>query len=400
MDGIYGEAVQRSLELLIAVGESYDAETLLPVTSAHVLACNPPTAGKGGTLFYEEMSGSGGKFIIPTTTNPACLDPWAWQEMGFDPGLYHAQMELTSVIAEMEAFLCHTCAPYLVGHAPRIGEHAAWGESSAVVYVNSVLGARTNREGTPSALAAGLTGRTPAYGYHLDKNRHGKLIVNVTAGLKGTTDYSTLGYFVGKIAQDKVPILNGIQPSVSQQELIALGAGLASSGSVALYHAVGVTPEAPTAEIAAGSNKIGPSDTFEFCRKDLQETEESLCSIEAEASDLVILGCPHVNINQIRTYLGAFSGRKVKDHIDAWILVQSGIKRYAKDLGYLDILESCGVRLVSNMCPSAAPVNYYRQKGYGGFATDSAKMCYLLSGAKQISAYYGKLESIVDAVSW
>jgi predicted aconitase len=151
----------------------------------------------------------------------------------------------------------------------------AWDESSAILYVNAVLGCRTSREGGPSALAAGPTGRTPAYGYHLDENRHGSIKIRVNAKLSGETDYATLGYFAGKIAQDRVAIFSGIPPSISQHELKCLGAALATSGSAALFHVVGVTPEAPTEELAAGFKKISASDIYEFNLAEVKKTEES-----------------------------------------------------------------------------------------------------------------------------
>ncbi len=162
LDGKKGSAVQKSMELLVAVGECYDAERMIPVSSVHLVSPSPINAGKGGTRFIKEMAEKGGKFVVPTTTNPACLDPWAWRELGFTEEIYREQMSLSEAVARMGAYMCNSCTPYLIGHTPRKGEHVAWGESSAVIYANSVLGSRTNREGGPTGLAAALTGRIPA----------------------------------------------------------------------------------------------------------------------------------------------------------------------------------------------------------------------------------------------
>jgi predicted aconitase len=399
LDGKYGDAIQKAMEILFALGECYGAERMMRVSSAHIAPCNPSAAGKGGTLFFNDMADRGGKLIVPTTTNPACLDPWGWRRMGFSEELYREQVALSKVLARMDGLICNTCTPYLIGHVPRLGEHVAWGESSAVVYVNAILGGRTNREGAPSALASGLTGRTPAYGYHLDENRHGELKVLVNADLKGFTDYASLGYFAGKIAQDRVPIFSGISSSVSQDELIWLGAGLASSGSVAHFHAVGITPEAPTEEKASGFRKIGPSDTFEFGSTHLKEIEASLSKVAPEDADLVILGCPHVSIAQIKHYAKVLSGRRVKERVEVWILASHLVKKYAEDIGYSKVIESAGVRIVSNTCPSAIPSDFFRSRNYRAFATDSPKLAYLLSGSKNLLCYFGRLETFIDTIS-
>ena len=400
LEGRYGGAVQKSMELLVAVGECYGAERFVEVGSAHLSCANPVSAGKGGTRFIKEMAEKGGKFAVPTTTNPASLDPWAWREMGFSERLYQEQLSVSNAIAEMGGFVCNTCTPYLIGHVPRMRENISWSESSAVIYANSVLGSRTNREGAPSALAAGLTGRTPAYGYHLAENRHGKLkiIVNGTL-LKGATDYATLGYFGGKIAQDRVPIFTGIPQSVSLHELKYLGAALATSGTVGLFHLVGVTPEAPTEEIASGHKKIGSSDTFEFTLKELKETEESISKIGPEEIDLVILGCPHASIEQIKEYIEVLSGRRVKDKAEIWILVSHMIKKYAENIGYAKKIESTGAKLVSDTCPSPMPGGFFKSRGYRAFATDSPKMAYYASTTQDVPCHYGSLDKFVDVVT-
>jgi predicted aconitase len=399
LDGKFGDPVRKAMELLVALGDCYDAEQMVPVRSAHLVSADPVDAGKGGMRFIKDMAEGGGKFVIPTTTNPACLEPWTWKEMGFTEELYREQMVLSEEIAKMGGFLCNTCAPYLIGHAPRMGEHVAWGESSAISYVNAVLGGRTNREGGPTGLAAGLTGRTPAYGYHLDENRHGNLKIMVHADLKGDTDYATLGFFTGKIAQDRVPIFIGISPFISHHELKSLGAGLATSGSVAHYHVIGVTSEAPTEDAASGSRKIGSSDTFEFGLKELKETEENLSKARPEEVDLVVLGCPHASIEQLKNYAETLLGRKVKSNLEIWIHSSHCIKKYAEDIGYAKVIESSGAKLVSNTCVAAMPQDFCRKHGYKVVATDSPKMVYYASTSKDVRCYYGSLDKFIDIIT-
>jgi predicted aconitase len=398
LDGKHGDSVQRAMELLVGIGECYDAEKFIPVASAHLSGVNPVSAGRGGTRFIMKL-GESGRFAVPTTTNPTSLDPWVWREMGFKEALFREYTALCEALSKMGGLLCTTCTPYLVGHVPRMREHIAWCESSAVIYANAVLGSRTNREGGPTGLASGITGRTPAYGYHLDENRHGTLKIIVSTELKGDTDYATLGYFVGAIAQDRAPIFTGMDRSVSQDALKCLGAALATSGSVALYHVVGVTPEAPTEEVACGYKKISSSDTFEFNSKDLKGTEESITKIDPEKVDLVVLGCPHASIDQIKKYTGAFSGKKVRDRVEIWILTSNIVKKYAENLGYAEILVSSGVRLVSDTCPSIMPRDFFKSCGYHALATDSSKMAYYASVVQNVLCYYRSLEKFIDVVT-
>jgi len=399
LDGKYGDVVRKSMELLVALGDCFDAERMVPIVSAHLVAPNPVTAGKGGTAYIKEMAEKGGRFVVTLTTDPACLEPWLWREMGFSEDLYRNQVALSEAIARMGGLLCNTCTPYLIGHFPRIREHVAWGESSAVIYANAVIGARTNREGGPSALAAAITGRTPACGYHLDENRRGQIEVINHVDLKCATDYATLGYFIGKIAGDRVPIIMGIPSSISQDEIKCFGAPLAVTGSISHYHIVGVTPEAPTEEAASGGKKIGPSDIFEFGERELKETEESLCAIEPEKVDLVILGCPHASITQLKKYSELLSGRKAKDGVEIWILTANSIKSYARDTGLGGILESAGVKLVSNTCSTTMPRDFFKRRGVRGIASDAPKLLYNLAKARNIPCYYGSLDKFVDVVT-
>jgi predicted aconitase len=231
------------MEILVALGESFGAERLLPVNNVHMA---------GSSVLVEDIRKQGGKFVTRVTTNPTAVDPSQWREIGIPESDTTLQVRLTGAYAGMGANTCNTCIPYLVGNMPRFGEHMAWGESSAVVFANSVCGARTNREGGPSALATALTGRTPEYGFHLTENRYGSFLVNVETPMRDMTDYGTLGYFAGKIAGQDTPVFVGLPNNPTLEDLKALSAALAASGAVSMFHAVGVTPEAPTVEAAFG----------------------------------------------------------------------------------------------------------------------------------------------------
>jgi hypothetical protein len=296
LDGQYGPSMRKSMEILVALGDIYDAEQMVPVSSAHMPGSSIVVAGEAGLRFVEEMSEHVDRLAAFTTLNPSAMDRAKWKELSLREDEVEPQFRLTRAYEKMGAISCHTCTPYFIGNVPRLGEHVAWGESSAVAYANSVLGARTNREGGPSALASAITGRTPAYGYHLDSNRKGHLLVKVTRLIKGFFDYGNLGYHVGAIAGDRIPVFLGIPPGATPDELKILGAALASSGAVALYHAVGISPEARTLEEAFGGSPRG--ERLEVGDQELAQAAQKLNKAKTSTVDWVFLGCPHISIQE------------------------------------------------------------------------------------------------------
>ncbi|MBA7560801.1 hypothetical protein ES708_02432 [subsurface metagenome] len=397
LEGKHGYPVQKSMEILVGLGECYDAKKMIPIASAHLIV--GLYMGKAGALFVEEMANKGGEFVVFTDNNQGSIDPCLWKDLGFSEEFARKEMAIINTCVRMGVFLSNTCAPYLIGNVPRMGEHIAWSESSAVVFANSVLGARTNREGGPSSLAAALTGRVPEYGYHLDQNRYGNLKILVTARLKDSHDYGTLGYFIGRVAEDKVPVLTGIPPSVSGDELKQLGAAAATSGSVALYHAVGVTPEAPTEEAAFGPKKAKDWQTVEFSEKELRETEELLSKATSREVDLVVFGCPHASIGEIRGIARLLSGKKLKSGVELWILTSRMVRTYAEKMGYLNIIETARARIVCETCPADMPSGFLKECGHKTAATNSAKMSYYIITAQDILSYFGSTERCVEAAT-
>jgi len=395
LEGKHGYPVQKSMEILVGLGECFDAKKMLPVTSAHIIPNRSPL-GKGGALFVQDLADRGGKFAIPTHTNPLGVDAWSWQYFRTPENFAREQMAVDNALAKMGAFLCNTCTPYLVGHVPRMHEHVAWNESSAIIFANSVFGARTNREGGPSALAAGLTGVVPEYGYHLDQNRYGDLRVLVTAKLNHLHDYGTLGYFTGKIAEDRVPVFIGIPPSVTWDALKQLGAAAAISGSVTLYHAVGVTPEAPTEEAAFGGKKAKDWQTIEFGEKELRENEELLSKATVREVDIVMLGCPHASITELREIARHLSGKKVKSGVELWISTSRMVKDYAEAMGYINTIEASGAKVICNACPHTVSAGFLENLGPRVVATNSAKMTLsCIAEGQDVLPYYGSLERCI-----
>ena len=285
MSGSQGPAAQKAMEIVVALAEIYEAEDLVPVASVQVAGVSYGNLGQAGLDFLREWAADGARVVIPTTLNPAGMDLEAWRRLGIPEEYAQRQLEVIEAYRAMGITISCSCTPYLTGNTPQFGQHIAWSESSAVSYANSVLGARTNREGGPSALAAAITGRTARYRLHLDRNRLAHLVVDVACDVSSQADFSALGYMVGQRAGGKVPyfrLKSGIEPGLD--ELKSLGAAMAASGAVALYHVQGVTPE-------ARSGKMVADEASTIRIEALDEGYQSLNGA-GQRIDLVWVGCP------------------------------------------------------------------------------------------------------------
>ncbi len=395
-EGEFGPVVQDAIEILIKLGEIYEAEKMVKVTSIHMPGSSVMVAGEGGTRFVKQQTDRGGRFVIQTSLNPAAMDFRRWQEMGVPLAIVSMQRQLTKAYSQMGAVAHHTCVPYLVGNVPRLGEHVAWGESSAIVFANSVLGARTNREGGPSALASALTGRTPLYGLHLGENRVGKVLVHLQVKLTTAFDYGILGYFVGKICGDKVPVFRAIPREAGVDELKMLGAALATSGAVALFHAIGVTPEALTDEQAFGGKE--PEDSLTFGEKEYDQTVDFLTTAKNDYLNLVVVGCPHSSIEEIRSIAQLLADKKINPEVDFWVCTPLVAKVIADRMGYTQIIEQSGAKLICDTCPVLAPMDeIIKAKGYTSLTTNSAKLAHYAAGKFSLPVYFGSLSRCLRA---
>jgi len=285
---------ERLFRLLVRLGDIYDAEKMIPVGSVQVAGVSYKSVGDPGLAFLEDMSSKGAKVKVLTYLNPAGMDLENWKNLGFPEDFAKNQIRVMDAFKKMGIVVTSTCTPYLAGNLPRFREHIAWSESSAVSFSNSVIGARTNREGGPSALAAAICGRTPNYGLHLWENRQPTVRIDVDVELSFNSDFGALGYFVGKQVKNKIPYFTGIK-NANTDQLKALGAAMAASGAVALYHVENLTPESDLVE-KNGLEAISVSS------KEIDETIDSLNS--GKNPDIVILGCPHASIREISTLAG------------------------------------------------------------------------------------------------
>lgn len=396
LNGDKGPAVKKAMEILVALGESFGAERLVAVNNVHMAGSSVLVAEEAGTRFVEDVRKQGGNFITRVTTNPTAVDPTQWEAIGIPESDNILQTRLTDAYAGMGANTCNTCIPYLVGNSPRFGEHMAWGESSAVVFANSVCGARTNREGGPSGLASALTGRTPEYGFHLKQNRYGKFLIKVETPLVDMTDYGTLGFFAGKIAGQDTPVFTGIPANPTLEELKALSAALASSGAVSMFHAVGVTPEAPTLAEAFGGGE--PQKTLTFGRAEKEQAEAALNKEPSDHVDWILVGCPNASVQEIREVAEALQGKKVHKNVTLWVTTAGAMYAMAERMGYVQTIEEAGGTVVRETCPFLARSRVIApKKGYKTLTTNSAKMAFYAPGQFGLPAHYGNLGRVMKA---
>jgi predicted aconitase len=385
LNGEHGEVEERLFRLLVRLGDIYKADKMIPVGSVQVAGVSYKSIGDPGLAFLEDIASQQAKVKVLTFLNPAGMDLEHWKEIGFPEDFAKNQLRIMDAFKQMGIVITSTCTPYLAGNLPRFREHIAWSESSAVSFSNSVIGARTNREGGPSALAAAICGRTPNYGLHLWENRQPTMKIDVDATLSYASDFGALGYFVGKQVKNKIPYFTGI-PDVNTDYFKALGAAMAASGAVALYHVEGLTPEADLVE----KDNL---ETIHVSQKDLDETYDTLN--KGTKPDIIILGCPHASLREIATLSEQVKGKQLKKPV--WICTSRMMKEASDRMGFTQIIEQAGGKIVSDTCMVVSPIE---QMGYKTTAVNSGKAANYLPGfCKQEVVYNNVSKLIKEAIA-
>jgi predicted aconitase len=375
LDGEQGEVMERMFRLIVRLGEIYKADKMIPVGSVQVAGVSYKSIADPGTEFLEDLAEKGAKVKVLTFLNPAGMDLENWEKLGF-------QIRIMDAFKKMGIIVTSTCTPYLAGNLPRFREHIAWSESSAVSFSNSVIGARTNREGGPSALAAAICGRTPNYNLHLDENRHPHVKIKVDVDLEFSSDFGALGYFVGKQVKNKIPYFTGIKDADTDQ-LKALGAAMAASGAVALYHVEGLTPEADLV-------KKDNLETINVGKKELKEVYEKLNS--GKEPDIVILGCPHASLREISILADKLKGKRLKKPL--WICTSRVMKEAAERMGFVEIIEKAGGNIVADTCMVVSPIE---EMGYKVTGVNSGKAANYLPGFCKQEVVFADINKLIEA---
>ena len=383
VSGEYGETIRKSMDILVALGDIYGASKLVDITSAQVSGVSYKTIGEAGLEYLEDLASDGlGVASVNASLNPPGTDLDNWEELGFPREFSIKQNKIVDAYGRLGISKTCTCTPYLVGNVPRFRDHVSWSESSAVAYVNSVIGAKTNREGGPAALAAAIVGKTPLYGFHLDFNRKANLVVNVTSELRGA-DFGALGYIIGKVVGSGVPYFK-LQNTPNNNDLKTLGAALASSGSVALYHMENVTPEYER----AGVEEV--EDIMFISEKEILKTRDDLSTTD-RIPDLICLGCPHASLEEIKKVANIVQGKTIKNKL--WICTSVSVKATADRMGYTQAIESAGGNVVCDTCMVVAPIE---DMGFEVIGVNSAKAANYVPSMCGLDVVYNDVENLIQ----
>ena len=381
LDGEEGYAVKKSMEILVALGDIYGAEKLIRVGSVQVAGVSYHNLGDAGLEFLNELARDG-KVKVLTTLNPAGMDLEDWKKLGISKEFAEKQNLVIEAFRKMGVITSCTCTPYLIGSLPTYGEHIAWSESSAVTFANSVIGAKTNREGGPSALAAAFVGKTPCYGLHLEENRVPDVHVDVRFNLKSLSDWGALGYCIGKKAGNKIPYITGVKDADLDQ-LKSFCASVVTYGSKPLFYMKGITP---------GSEKHQPPrEKIIIEDRDIKEAYESIDD-DIDTIDFVCIGCPHCSIKEIAEVAKLLRNKRVSSNTEFWVATSRLMKQLADKRGYTEIIEKAGGKFACDTCMAVAPL-----KGrFRSVATTSAKGCYY-SRHNNMKTKLGSLEECIEA---
>lgn len=341
LTGDLGDAVAYAMRIQTGLGRVFGAKRMVPITRAHVAL----SAQDADLWFVEKLLGLGGKCKIPPTVNPSVDVCYLNRHLAEVPEKGKEIVAATNkAYREIGAVLTFDCTPYLQQNVPHFGEVVSFSESSATPYVNSVLGARSNRESSQSALCAAITGIVPEYGFLLDENRLAEVLVEVKTEIRDDFDYQLLGWcYPLKYSGPEVPAFVGIESRPTPEGLMNFGAQLNTSGSVGMYHIVGVTPEAPDIKTAFGGKK--PKIRVEITREDLDNVRQKICG-EPGKIDFAMFGCPHLTIRQVEDIARVAEGKKFA--VDVWILTSSLTKQLAERMGYLDVINRAGGHIIGD----------------------------------------------------
>lgn len=374
-------AVRKAMKLLVKLGDIYGAEEMVEVSSAQASGVSYKSIGDPGIKFLKEFADEGAEVSIPTFTNPAGMDLERWREMNISEDFAEKQKEIIDAMKKMGITISSSCTPYLWSNLPTRGEHVAWAESSAVSFANSVIGAKTNREGGPSALAAAITGRTPKHGLHLEENRKPTHVVEVDAKLENISDFGALGSWVGERVEDGKPYFVGID-SAGTDKLKSLGAAMAASGAVALYFVENITVD---------PKDVSGLEKLSFGKKEKEKEYDKLT--ESKEPELVVFGCPHCSINEIEDIAHRLEGKKVTK--DLWVFTSKAVEAWADRMGYTDIIEEAGGKVFSDTCNVVCPIENMKYEKMG---TNSGKAANYLPGFCEQDVMFADTADLIEKV--
>jgi len=399
--GKQGNGIQRAMEILMAYGQCYDAKRLIPVTSVH-MAGNFPVLLDEGIEWLEDLAQGGTQVKVFTTKNPEMYDPLQADEMNIPVRFRQRQERIHDVLKKLGLTLTYSCHHYLVGNVPRFGDHIAWASSGSQVFANSVIGARSNRDGDHVALAAAIAGVIPEWGLHIKENRRADLIVDVgqlDLESYGSEDFKALGWALGKKIGARIPAFINLPPDLDIEKIKGLLYTLTVTGAMGMVHLVGITPEAQDLEAALGkdSSRI---QTLSAVPDEVDQAYGEISSGTSEKIDLVIFGCPQCSIQEIREITGLMKGRRVHAGTRFWICTSAWVKILCDRMGLLQTLTDSGVLVVSDVGAADGPHLYLKEQGVRVIAVNSARASYYAHNLFGMETWFGSTkECVLSAIS-
>ena len=393
LDGNEGPARKLAMEILVKVGEGFGAQRLIPIQSVHLVLHAYKSAFDAGVEAAERIADMGGRFSVPTTIDPYGMDAEDWEGAKTPKEYAVMQKRLEAAVNRLGVIPVWTCTPYYGFNMPKFGENVAWSESSAVAFANTVLGARTNRQSAIVDICCGILGLAPEVGLHLAEERRGQVLVELHLNRPlQAWEYPALGFRLGQLLGNRIGVVAGMLGTPDTEELKALCAAAAASGSVALLHIAGITPEARTLEEAFGGNH--PEETIIFTKKDLLETREKMNTHKGKNVDIVALGCPHYTINEIITVQKLLNGRKISDNVALWIYANSAAIALAEKMGIREELEGLGITIRAETCMIISPIAEW---GFKVMMTDSGKCVHYGPMECGTEMVFGSAEECVES---
>lgn len=393
LDGNEGAARKLAMEILVKVGEGFSAERLIPIQSVHLVLHAYKSAFDAGVEAAERIADMGGRFTVPTTIDPYGMDAEDWEGAKTPKEYAVMQKRLEAAVNRLGVIPVWTCTPYYGFNMPKFGENVAWSESSAVAFANTVLGARTNRQSAIVDICCGILGLAPEVGLHLTKERRGQVLIRLKMDRPlQTWEYPALGFRLGQLLGNRIGVVDGMMGTPETEDLKALCAAAAASGSVALLHIVGITPEARSLEDAFDGNRV--QETITFTKKDLLETREKMNTHKGKNVDIVALGCPHYTINEIITVQKLLDGRKVSDGVAMWVYANSAAIALAEKMGIRQELEELGVTIRAETCMIISPIAEW---GFKVMMTDSGKCVHYGPMECGTEMVFGSAEECVES---
>ncbi len=373
LKGARGDVAAKAMKILVTLGDMLGAEKMIKVSTAQVSGISYLTIGDAGLDLLEDWSSSGVTARVRTTTNPAGMDRTRWREMNVPEYFATKQLKIMACFDRMRLDSTYTCVPYMSGNRPRRGQHISWAESSAVVFANSVIGARTNRESGISALASAITGVTPLHGLHLEEERRPTCDVRANLEIRDDLQYSALGYFIGQKIQRGIPNLVGLQKS-TPDNLKALGASMGASGAIPMFTRTRRDPSRELIEVAG---------------EDIRAVIEKL-STERE-TDHVCIGCPHLSLPELNHIAQILEGKAVKKSL--WCFTSRQIWNRARDQGCIQRIEKAGGKVFCDTCMVVSPM---KEMGCDNVSTNSCKAAYYLPSTAKTEPTLRTAQECID----